>query len=111
MRPALVLGSLLLVAATPVVLGARQPAAAPVDTASYTIAATLDPVNHLITARGRLTWRNASTAPATELRFHLYWNAWRDDETSWMREHALAGDRTLFGRSDDDRGSIDLTTL
>ena len=26
-------------------------------------------------------------SPATELQFHLYYNAWRNDESTWMREH------------------------
>ncbi len=65
--------------------------------ANYTISATLDPINRLIIGRGRLVWRNTSNEPATELRFHMYWNAWRDDRSSWMREARLDGDRVARG--------------
>ena len=30
--------------------------------------------------------------PPRTLRFHLYYNAWRNTDSTWMREHALAGD-------------------
>ena len=79
--------------------------------ASYALEATLDPVNRLILGRGRLSWRNIASVPATELRFHTYWNAWRHPSSSWLREQALGRDRTLAERPDEDRASIDLTAL
>jgi hypothetical protein len=75
--------------------------------ANYTLAATLDPVTHTIIGRGRLTWRNISSVPASELRFHLYWNAWRDRSSSWFRERR----DPLSGRAARDPGSIELTRL
>ena len=82
--------------------------------ANYTIAATLDPATHTISGSGQLRWRNATSRPATELQFHLYWNAWRDANSSWMREQALGRNRiarTAAGRglrrhrrADDRRG-------
>lgn len=78
--------------------------------ASYTLAATLDPSAHTITGSGTIVWRNITKAPTSELRFHLYWNAWRDDKSSWIRETKL-GRRSMAGRPAADRGSIDLKTL
>lgn len=79
--------------------------------ASYTLTATLDPVNRLILGTGRLTWRNTSHVPATELRFHMYWNAWRDRSSTWLREQAFGANPALYRRSSEDAGFIDLTVL
>jgi hypothetical protein len=79
--------------------------------ASYTIDARLDHAARVITGSGELRWRNDAPVPASELRFHLYWNAWRDDRSTWMREQALEGDFRLHGRPERDRGSIDIETI
>ena len=91
----------------PEALGARQLSP---RNASYKLSATLDPVNRLIVGRGQLTWRNVSNVPATELRFHMYWNAWRDRFSSWLREDRLTRSTPRILR-DEDIGSIDLSTL
>ena len=57
--------------------------------ANYTIDARLDPVARTIDGRATLVWRNLSDRPATDLRFHLYWNAWAHNRSTWMREAAL----------------------
>ena len=59
--------------------------------ASYEIEATLDHTTRMISGRETIRWRNISTRPADDLHFHLYWNAWRNRDSSWMRERALAG--------------------
>ena len=59
--------------------------------ASYTIAAKLDPATRAIEGSETLVWRNIATTTATELQFHLYWNAWKDTRSTWMRERALGG--------------------
>jgi hypothetical protein len=79
--------------------------------ASYTIDARLDAAARVITGSGELRWRNDAPIPARELRFHLYWNAWRDDRSTWMRDLALEGDFRLHGRPDRDRGSIDIDSI
>jgi Peptidase family M1 domain len=88
----------------------ERPALSPRNT-SYTLDARLDTTARVITGTGELRWRNDSPIPATELRFHLYWNAWRDDRSTWMRELALEGDFRLHGRPERDRGSIDLDSI
>ncbi len=79
--------------------------------ASYTITARLDPASRTLTGEALLTWRNTATIPATSLRFHLYYNAWRNTQSTWMREAALAGDTELTGRPEADWGWIDVTSL
>jgi hypothetical protein len=93
------------------VASARQEAARSPRNASYSLDARLDVVNHLILGRGRLTWRNISDHPASELRFHMYWNAWRDQSSTWLRELALTTATPLPARRPEDAGLIDLTSL
>jgi len=77
--------------------------------ASYTIDARLDPATRTIAGREILSWRNISRRPATELRFHLYWNAFRNADSTWMREQRLAG--TPRAPRSDAWGSIDITLI
>ena len=79
--------------------------------ANYRLTALLDPATHEITGDGRLTWRNTSKNPTSELRFHLYWNAWRDANSSWLREQNLGRNRALARRPAADFGGIDLRAL
>ena len=65
--------------------GARSP-----RNASYDIDVRLDHPARTLTGRETIRWRNLASSPATELRFHLYWNAWRDVESTFMRERQLA---------------------
>ena len=58
--------------------------------ANYQIEAALDPVARTITGAETISWRNVATVGAPSLQFHLYYNAWRDNRSSWMRELALA---------------------
>ena len=59
--------------------------------ASYTITARLDPATRTITGSETITWRNITSRPAADLQFHLYWNAWKNTRSTFMRERALAG--------------------
>jgi hypothetical protein len=88
-----------------------RPVARSPRNASYTITARLDPASRTLTGEQLLTWRNTSTIPATNLRFHLYYNAWRNTKSSWMREVALAGASDLADRPETDWGWIDITSL
>ena len=58
-----------------------------------------------------LTWRNIASIPATSLRFHLYYNAWRNTRSTWIREQVLAGDTSAAERPESDWGWIDITSL
>src|SRR6476620_12271685 len=76
--------------AQPGATGAIDPPLSPRN-ASYTIRATLDPATRTITGAETIVWRNISSRAATDLQFHLYWNAWRDARSTFMRERALSG--------------------
>ena len=78
--------------------------------ANYTIEAALDPAARTITGAETISWRNVATVGAPTLQFHLYYNAWRDNRSSWMRELALALPY-VPEIPQEHRGSIDITTL
>ena len=59
--------------------------------ANYTITARLDPATRTITGSETITWRNITGRPAADLQFHLYWNAWKNTRSTFMRERALGG--------------------
>ena len=69
--------------------GARSP-----RNASYEIDVRLEPGNRSLHGTERIRWRNISANPTSELQFHLYWNAWRNAESTWLRERRLAGNTT-----------------
>jgi len=79
--------------------------------ANYSIDVRLDPERRTLTGREVLTWRNISSVTTTELRFHLYYNAWKNTESTWMRERLLALGPGLHGRSEDAWGWIELTAV
>ncbi|MDA1194434.1 MAG: M1 family metallopeptidase [Planctomycetota bacterium] len=52
----------------------------------YAIDARLDAQSHEITATGVLRWRNESPVEVTEIRLHLYLNAFKNERSTFMRE-------------------------
>jgi Peptidase family M1 domain len=79
--------------------------------ANYTITARLDPASRTLTGEELLTWRNISPIAATSLRFHLYYNAWRNTRSTWIRERVLAGDTSVAETPEPDWGWIDITSM
>ena len=77
--------------------------------ANYTIDARLDVRSHTIAGSETIVWRNITSRAANELQFHLYWNAWKNDRSTIMRERALAGGGRAIPESD--RSRIDITAL
>jgi hypothetical protein len=80
-----------IIALTALLASAAAAAAQPLSprNANYTIDVRLDTRAKTLTARETLVWTNITTAAATELQFHLYYNAWRNTDSTWMREHRL----------------------
>ena len=64
--------------------------------ANYRIEAELDVESRTISANQIIQWRNTGEQPTRELWFHLYWNAWRDNRSSWLAEAKLGWSR--FGK-------------
>jgi len=81
-----------------VLAGAGEPAPARFDAqgraiaplaervADYAIDARLDPDTGVVEGRERITWRNRSAEQQKVLWFHLYWNAFRNERSAWLRE-------------------------
>jgi aminopeptidase N len=78
--------------------------------ANYSIDVRLDPDSRTVTGSEVITWRNVTSKPVDDLRFHLYWNAWRDDRSTWQRERMLARAAARDTRPDD-RASLDVSSL
>lgn len=77
--------------------------------ASYTMQVTLDAENKMLDGRSAIEWRNLTEAPASDLQFHLYYNAWRDSKSSWMRERALGGGSQEVKK--EDSGWLDVKSI
>ena len=54
--------------------------------ANYAITVRLDADQKMISGKEKLTWRNTSRDVIRELQFHLYLNAFKNTETTFMRE-------------------------
>src|SRR4051812_1055977 len=59
--------------------------------ADYRIEAVLDPVQHTVDAKERLTWRNRSAVAIRSLYFHLYLNAFEGMGSTFYVEMARYG--------------------
>ncbi|MDH4063721.1 MAG: M1 family metallopeptidase [Acidobacteriota bacterium] len=91
---------------------ARQHADLSPRTASYSIDATLDTVTHALTGRETIAWRNPGGIPAYSIRLHLYWNAWRNTDSTWLSQLTLGGiEGHLLDRPSDDFGWQQITEL
>lgn len=56
---------------------------------TYLIEAQLYPQDRELTASETITWRNTSTMPVKNLPFHLFYNAYRNLDTTFMKESGL----------------------
>ena len=95
------------------VLGAQAPDLPPtaLDVASYDIDVSLDPATRTLTGTEIITWRNPGRLPAYSLRLHLYWNAFRNTNSTWMKQRQLVGDHALGGATEDAFGYTRITSL
>ncbi len=83
--------------------GATTPTKAEVlqATQRYALKATLDPVRHQVRGQLRLSFTNTSRAPLTSLVFHQYLNAFRDQNSVFMREaNGVSRGRRLQGKGE-----------
>ena len=80
--------------------------------ASSIITARLDPASRTLHGEELLTWRNTTTATAKSLQFHLYYNAWRNSRSTWMRElRYVQGMEASARPPESDWGWTDITSL
>ncbi|HTY43395.1 MAG TPA: M1 family metallopeptidase [Thermoanaerobaculia bacterium] len=99
--------ALMLLSAVPAC--AATPVSPPV--VEYRIAVSLEPKEKMLEGTEHLVWRNPSGDAVSELRFHLYLNAFKNNRTTFMRESGgqLRGDEA--GNKPGDWGWIDVTSM
>lgn len=78
--------------------------------ANYTMEVRLDPQAHRLHGTQVLRWTNITEHPTQELRYHLYYNAWRNDRSSWLRRAREQG-RRFEHVPDDGWAFIDVSQL
>jgi len=71
--------------------------------ANYTMDVTLNTETQMIKASEILSWTNDTRFPANELRFHLYWNAFQNNLSTYLTEDARRG-RSVSGLREEDWG-------
>jgi Peptidase family M1 domain len=83
---------------------------APRKLVDYAIDVALDPETKTADGRETLKWTNPSDGPVAELRFHLYWNAFRNNRSTFLKE---SGGRLRGDTADKDTGwgSMDVTSM
>src|SRR3972149_1491802 len=80
-------------------------------TTNYRIQVELDPESKTLEGRQTVTWSNIQEQPTDELWFHLYWNAWRNNRSTWMLENRIR--RRFSGRDveEADWGYIEVSSV
>jgi hypothetical protein len=78
--------------------------------ANYSMEVWLDPDEHRLRGAQTLTWTNPTSKSTRELRYHLYYNAWRNSESSWFR-HGRGRDDDLSQLDPIDWAYTDVETL
>jgi hypothetical protein len=80
--------------------------------ANYSIDVKLDSQRRTLTGREKITWTNISPVAVNDLQFHLYFNAWRNADSTWMRESKLSDWwPSTFNRPANESASIDISSL
>ncbi len=77
-------------------------------TVEYTLKARLDPAAHTVAGTGTLRWTNTSEVSTSELWFHLYLNAFKNQRSVFLREPLGPG---RGGGAISDWGTIDVRKL
>jgi hypothetical protein len=77
--------------------------------ANYAISVTLDARAKMLDGKETLVWRNTSPDVITELRFHLYLNAFKNTASTFIRESG--GVHRGFSQPKDTWGWIDISSM
>jgi hypothetical protein len=75
----------------------------------YRIKAQLNPEEKTVTGHQILTWLNDSEVPVSELQFHLYLNAFKNNRSTFMIESG--GESRSFKMDEDHWGYIDIKSV
>lgn len=76
---------------------------------TYRISVSLDPIQKMLSGKETLTWRNTSTDRVGELQFHLYFNGFKNSQSTFMKESG--GGNRGFKLSEGGWGWIDVTSM
>ncbi len=77
---------------------------------AYDIRARLDPDEKTVHGAQRVTWRNPDQVPVEELQFHLYLNAFRNENSTFMKE-SRGAHRGNSAQSEDPWGGMDIESM
>lgn len=91
--------------------GAQSPTPLSPQNANYDIDVTLDPVARTLAGSETISWRNTGTVDAYSIRLHLYWNAFRHTDSTWLKQRRLAGDDPLGAAAAGDFGYSEIATI
>ena len=78
--------------------------------ANYTMDVRLDTENKTIKATEILSWTNDTSASTDELWFHLYWNAFQNNKSTFLKEASRRG-RRISGFKEEDWGYCRVETI
>lgn len=78
--------------------------------ASYTMEVRFDPETKQLHGTQVLRWTNVTEHATRELRYHLYYNAWRNDRSSFLR-HAREQGRSFDHVPDDGWAFVDVPEI
>jgi hypothetical protein len=81
------------------------------NNASYDIDVKLDPAKRTLDGREVITWTNIQEKPTSQIWLHLYWNGWRNNRSTWMRELEARGRRQPEELGEGDWGRIDIAAI
>lgn len=79
--------------------------------ANYKMQVSLSPETKEITGHQRLTWKNPSPDTIYELHYHLYLNAFKNSESTFMKERGLLRLASIAQQDDCNWGWIELVDL
>lgn len=80
-------------------------------TANYDIDVALDPATRTLTGSEIITWRNPGQIAAYSIRLHLYWNAFRNTNSTWLKQRRLVRDNPFADADSDAFGYTNVTRL
>jgi hypothetical protein len=89
----------------------QAPANLSQDVASYDIEVTLDPAARTLTGTEVITWRNTGQIPAYSVRLHMYWNAFRNTNSTWLKQRQLSGSNPFGSAADGDFGYTTVSAI
>ena len=78
--------------------------------ANYKMDVRLDVAQKKIYGKEVLTWVNSTSYPAPDLQFHLYYNAWMHERSSWLSSTRYAS-RAMATMEQEDWGYCDVQSI